>query len=117
MHSWGQVDLCWLIRTEIGAGRGPRHSDYGGLDIVMLAPGNATERAGTAMFDSWVTDWLVERFQIWRQEWVDREEQKACRKGAGDDMGSGGPDPSSKTKRNQAMGGGAGAGGDAGEDG
>ena len=69
------------------------------------------------MLNSWVTDWLVGRSQIWKQERVYREEQKACRKSAGDGMGSGGPGPSSKAKRKQAMGGGAGAGGGDGEDG
>ncbi|CAK0861861.1 unnamed protein product, partial [Prorocentrum cordatum] len=103
MHSWDQVDASmlasaelivrWLVQTEIVVERNPRHPDYSGLDIVISAPVNAAGRATTNKFNSWVTDKLKERAQIWKQERLYREEQKTnLKEGKGGD----GYDPSKK---------------------
>ncbi|CAK0825012.1 unnamed protein product, partial [Prorocentrum cordatum] len=103
MHSWDQVDASmlasaelivrWLVQTEIAVERNPRHPDYSGLDIVISAPVNAAGRATTNKFNSWVTDKLKERAQIWKQERLYREEQKTnLKEGKGGD----GYDPSKK---------------------
>ena len=70
----------YLIQAEIAVERNARYPEYSGLDIVVAAPTTGSGRASLTKFNTWVSDKLKERSQVWKQERLYREEQRALKK-------------------------------------
>ena len=70
--------------------RNARHPDNSGLDVLLQAPVSAGGRAVTSKFNTYITDRLKERAQVWKQERLYREERRHQDHSTGGGGGHGG---------------------------
>ena len=85
MHSVDQLDASnlasaeqlvrWRIQMEVAVSRNPKHPDFPGLDIILVAPTSKEGVARVPKMTEWIKSRMAERAAIWKQERLFREDR------------------------------------------
>jgi hypothetical protein len=85
----GEQLTRWLIQTESGAERNPRHQDFTGSDIASGSVIHKSGRANAGKYQGWLSGRLKELGTMWKQDRLYRQEQQRLHEKGG---GGGGED-------------------------